>query len=92
MCCFSSTSSSTALQKDTLDQFKCGGDFLPSPLASKPRFALKAVPVLTTPTLLTAVAVAVENDHTVAFLGNSQGTILKVGLFFLSFFFNEESV
>ncbi|XP_075894183.1 plexin-B2b isoform X2 [Nelusetta ayraudi] len=68
------------IAKNTLDQFKCGGDFLPSPLASKPRFALKAVPVLITPTLLTAVAVAVENDHTVAFLGNSQGTVLKVHL------------
>lgn len=69
------------MQKDTLVNYKCGGDFLPSPLASKPRFALKALPVLTTPSLLTAVAVAVENDHTVAFLGNSQGMVLKVGCF-----------
>lgn len=72
------------LQKDTLENFKCGGDFLPSPLASKPRFALKALPALTRPGLLTAVAVAVENDHTIAFLGNSQGEILKVDCFFFS--------
>uniref|UniRef100_A0A671YTT8 Plexin b2b n=1 Tax=Sparus aurata TaxID=8175 RepID=A0A671YTT8_SPAAU len=58
----------------------CGADFLPSPLASKPRFALKADAMWTTQGLLTAVAVAVENDHTVAFLGNSQGEVLKVEL------------
>uniref|UniRef100_A0AAY4E6J2 Sema domain-containing protein n=1 Tax=Denticeps clupeoides TaxID=299321 RepID=A0AAY4E6J2_9TELE len=49
----------------------CGGDFLPSPLASKPEFALKAEPVYTRKGLLTAVAVAVENDNTIAFLGSS---------------------
>uniref|UniRef100_A0A672GXX2 Sema domain-containing protein n=1 Tax=Salarias fasciatus TaxID=181472 RepID=A0A672GXX2_SALFA len=54
--------------------------FLPSPLASKPRFALKAEAVLTRPGLLTAVAVAVENDHTIAFLGNNQGEVFKVHL------------
>ncbi|CAG08637.1 unnamed protein product [Tetraodon nigroviridis] len=68
------------IAKDTLKNFKCGADFLPSPLASKPRFALKAKAQLTRPGLLTAVAVAVENDHTVAFLGNDQGGILKVHL------------
>uniref|UniRef100_A0A671YTN7 Plexin b2b n=1 Tax=Sparus aurata TaxID=8175 RepID=A0A671YTN7_SPAAU len=68
------------LPKDTLELYKCGADFLPSPLASKPRFALKADAMWTTQGLLTAVAVAVENDHTVAFLGNSQGEVLKVHL------------
>ncbi|XP_065813093.1 plexin-B2b [Labrus bergylta] len=68
------------IAKDTLEQFKCGADFLPSPLASKPRFALKVNEVLTRRGLLTAVAVAVENDHTVAFLGNSQGEVFKVHL------------
>uniref|UniRef100_A0A8C4HTN9 Plexin b2b n=1 Tax=Dicentrarchus labrax TaxID=13489 RepID=A0A8C4HTN9_DICLA len=66
------------LQKNTLENFKCGADFLPSPLASKPRVALKADAVLTKPGLLTAVAVAVENDHTIAFLGNNQGEVFKV--------------
>lgn len=63
-----------------MELYKCGADFLPSPLASKPRFALKADAMWTTQGLLTAVAVAVENDHTVAFLGNSQGEVLKVEL------------
>uniref|UniRef100_A0A4W6D378 Plexin b2b n=1 Tax=Lates calcarifer TaxID=8187 RepID=A0A4W6D378_LATCA len=58
----------------------CGADFLPSPLASKPKFALKANSVLTKSGLLTAVAVAVENDHTIAFLGNNQGEVFKVHL------------
>lgn len=70
------------LQKDTLANFKCGADFLPSPLASKPKFALKADAVYTTSGLLTAVAVAVENDHTIAFLGNSKGEVFKVELSF----------
>lgn len=68
------------IAKDTLENFKCGADFLPSPLASKPTFALKANAELTRPGLLTAVAVAVENDHTIAFLGNNQGQIFKVHL------------
>lgn len=63
-----------------LEDFKCGADFLPSPLASKPRFALVAEAVVTMQSLLTAVAVAVENDHTIAFLGNSRGDVFKVDL------------
>ena len=66
------------LQKDTIESYKCGAEFLTSPLASKPRFALKAEPVWTSPNLLTAVAVAVENDHAIAFLGNNQGKVFKV--------------
>lgn len=69
-------------QKNTLENFKCGGDFLPSPLASKPRFALSGAAVLTKSSLLTAVAVAVENDHTIAFLGNNQGDVFKVDMSF----------
>ncbi|XP_029009436.1 plexin-B2b [Betta splendens] len=68
------------IAKDLLEDFKCGADFLPSPLASKPRFALVAPAVLTMPSLLSAVAVTVENDHTVAFLGNSRGDVFKVHL------------
>ncbi|XP_034004065.1 plexin-B3 [Trematomus bernacchii] len=68
------------LPKDTLEYNKCGADFLPSPLASKPRSALKPDPVWTKSGLLTAVAVAVENDHTIAFLGNTQGEVFKVHL------------
>ncbi|KAJ0069817.1 hypothetical protein NL108_014738 [Boleophthalmus pectinirostris] len=54
--------------KDTLERYKCGADFLPSPLASKPKYALKAQSELTKPELLTAVSVAVENEHTIAFI------------------------
>ncbi|XP_067446402.1 plexin-B2b [Thunnus thynnus] len=68
------------ISKDTLENFKCGADFLPSPLASKPRFALKANAVLSRLGLLTAVAVAVENDHTIIFLGNHLGVVFKVHL------------
>ncbi|XP_075996848.1 plexin-B2b isoform X2 [Genypterus blacodes] len=71
---------SSTIAKDTLENFKCGADFLPSPLASKPKFALKSNAVVIKPGLLTAVAVAVENDHTIAFLGNSQGEVFKVHL------------
>ncbi|XP_024001791.2 plexin-B1-like, partial [Salvelinus sp. IW2-2015] len=66
------------IDKDTLNNFKCGADFLPAPLASKPEFALQAEVVITRTGILTAVAVAVENDHTIAFLGNSLGEVYKV--------------
>uniref|UniRef100_A0A4W5NEG8 Plexin B2 n=1 Tax=Hucho hucho TaxID=62062 RepID=A0A4W5NEG8_9TELE len=56
----------------------CGADFLPSPLASKPEFSLQAKAVIIRRGLLTAVAIAVENDHTIAFLGNSLGEVYKV--------------
>ncbi|XP_042351980.1 plexin-B2b [Plectropomus leopardus] len=70
----------TVHPKDTSKTHKCGGDFLPSPLASKPDFALKANEVWAKSGLLTAVAVAVENEHTIAFLGNTQGEVFKVHL------------
>uniref|UniRef100_A0A674NHH1 Plexin b2b n=1 Tax=Takifugu rubripes TaxID=31033 RepID=A0A674NHH1_TAKRU len=79
--CYSDSGKISGEPKDTLKNYKCGADFLPSPLASKPQFALKANALLTRPGLLTAVAVAVENDHTVAFLGNDQGVVVKVQLF-----------
>uniref|UniRef100_A0A665XBA2 Sema domain-containing protein n=1 Tax=Echeneis naucrates TaxID=173247 RepID=A0A665XBA2_ECHNA len=58
----------------------CGADFLPSPLASKPKYALKESALLTKSGHLTAVAVVVENEHTIAFLGNNQGEVFKVEL------------
>lgn len=75
------------LQKKMLDELKCGADFLPSPLASRPEFAFKADPVWETQGFLTAVAVDVENDHTVAFLGNNQGEVFKVGVHLFKRFF-----
>uniref|UniRef100_A0A9J8BX48 Sema domain-containing protein n=1 Tax=Cyprinus carpio carpio TaxID=630221 RepID=A0A9J8BX48_CYPCA len=65
-------------EKEMLKDYKCGADFLPSPLASKPEYALAVNPILTRNDMLTAVAVAVENEHTVAFLGTSGADVLKV--------------
>nr|XP_033782092.1 plexin-B1 [Geotrypetes seraphini]XP_033782094.1 plexin-B1 [Geotrypetes seraphini]XP_033782095.1 plexin-B1 [Geotrypetes seraphini]XP_033782096.1 plexin-B1 [Geotrypetes seraphini] len=67
------------LPSDTLDAYPCGSDHTPSPMAS--RMPLEAVPVLEMlDTQLTAVAVHVEGDHTVAFLGDSRGHLHKVYL------------
>ncbi|KAG7454750.1 hypothetical protein MATL_G00263040 [Megalops atlanticus] len=71
---------STSYPKERAEEFKCGADFLTSPLASTEAFALTAEAVYERKGLLTAVAVAVENDHTVAFLGTSTGDVLKVHL------------
>ncbi|KAM4712047.1 plexin-B2-like isoform 1-T3 [Anableps anableps] len=59
---------------------RCGAEFLPSPLASTAKFALTAGPSLVRKGHLTAVAVAVETGHAVAFLGASNGEVLKVHL------------
>ncbi|KTF93563.1 hypothetical protein cypCar_00010427 [Cyprinus carpio] len=68
----------TQRTKEMLKDYKCGADFLPSPLASKPEYALAVNPILTRNDMLTAVAVAVENEHTVAFLGTSGADVLKI--------------
>ncbi|KAL2093878.1 hypothetical protein ACEWY4_011190 [Coilia grayii] len=68
-------------EKNFAARYRCGADFLPSPLASKPEFALKAEAMYTRKGLLTAVAIAVEHDHTIAFLGNSAGEVFKLHLF-----------
>nr|XP_040028481.1 plexin-B2a isoform X2 [Gasterosteus aculeatus aculeatus] len=59
---------------------RCGAEYLPSPLASKAEFALTAEPLLAREGHMTAVAVAVENGHAVAFLGTANGEVLKVHL------------
>ncbi|KAL0968032.1 hypothetical protein UPYG_G00261380 [Umbra pygmaea] len=69
-----------SINKDLLKNYQCGADFLPSPLASKAEFAMDVDPVFTKKTLLTAVAIGVENEHTIAFLGNSMGDVFKVHL------------
>ncbi|XP_035130071.3 plexin-B2 isoform X1 [Callithrix jacchus] len=59
--------------------FLCGSEHLPYPLGS--RDGLTATAVLQRGGLnLTAVTVTTENNHTVAFLGTSDGRILKVYL------------
>lgn len=59
-------------------QFSCGAEFLPSPLASKAEFALKAEPLLVQKGQLTAIAVAVEMGHTVAFVGSATGEVMLI--------------
>uniref|UniRef100_A0A3Q3GKJ9 Plexin b2a n=1 Tax=Labrus bergylta TaxID=56723 RepID=A0A3Q3GKJ9_9LABR len=61
-------------------QYNCGAEFLPSPMASKAEFALKDESPLVTKGHMTAVAVAVEMGHAVAFLGTASGEVLKVHL------------
>ncbi|RXN19760.1 plexin-B2-like protein [Labeo rohita] len=73
----------TKRDKNMVKEYKCGAEFLPSPLASKPEYALTDKPIFTRNDMLTAVAVAVENEHTVAFLGTNGADgadVLKVHL------------
>ncbi|KAM9325248.1 plexin-B3 [Gastrophryne carolinensis] len=64
-----------ALPKDSLENFPCGGDHTPSPIASR-------VPVTVSPILtdigLTSVSALVEDSRTVVFLGDARGQIHKV--------------
>ncbi|XP_036134142.1 plexin-B2 [Molossus molossus] len=61
------------------DSFLCGSEHLPYPLGS--RDGLRAEAVLQRGGLnLTAVTVTTENNHTIAFLGTSDGQVLKVYL------------
>uniref|UniRef100_A0A4W5KZN2 Sema domain-containing protein n=1 Tax=Hucho hucho TaxID=62062 RepID=A0A4W5KZN2_9TELE len=67
-------------EKGMVTNQKCGAEFLPSPLASRAEFALTTDPVFTKKGLMTAVAVAVETEHAVAFLGTTLGEVLKLHL------------
>uniref|UniRef100_A0A3Q3DHE8 Sema domain-containing protein n=1 Tax=Hippocampus comes TaxID=109280 RepID=A0A3Q3DHE8_HIPCM len=59
--------------------YPCGSDHTPSPMASRVPVVAKAV-WQTFSTHLTAVAVSVRYDHSIAFLGDSKGTLHKVYL------------
>uniref|UniRef100_A0A4W6D032 Plexin b2a, tandem duplicate 1 n=1 Tax=Lates calcarifer TaxID=8187 RepID=A0A4W6D032_LATCA len=74
------TSSILPHQHDMVTTYNCGAEFLPSPLASKAEFALTSDPSLARKGHMTAVAVAVEMGHAVAFLGTTNGEVLKVHL------------
>ncbi|XP_028304931.1 plexin-B2a isoform X2 [Gouania willdenowi] len=66
--------------QDMAERYRCGAEFLPSPLASKAEFALTAEPTLVRRSPMVAVAVAVEMGHAVAFVGTAAGEVLKVHL------------
>uniref|UniRef100_A0A8C1EP47 Plexin b1b n=1 Tax=Cyprinus carpio carpio TaxID=630221 RepID=A0A8C1EP47_CYPCA len=62
---------------NTLDAYPCGSDHTPSPMAS--RVLVEAEPIFDSPSVrLTAVAVSVKQEHTIAFLGDSQGYLHKL--------------
>ncbi|KAJ3588742.1 hypothetical protein NHX12_009596, partial [Muraenolepis orangiensis] len=72
-------SSCANLPTNTLKAYPCGSDHTPSPMAS--RIPLEAEAVLdSTAARLTAVAVHVREGHSIAFLGDSKGNLLKVFL------------
>ncbi|XP_061617269.1 plexin-B2-like isoform X1 [Phyllopteryx taeniolatus] len=71
---------SSTNQHNMVLKYKCGAEFLPSPLASKADVALVAEPSLVRQGVMTAVAVAVEMGHAVAFLGTAGGEVLKLHL------------
>uniref|UniRef100_A0AAQ4QV68 Sema domain-containing protein n=1 Tax=Gasterosteus aculeatus aculeatus TaxID=481459 RepID=A0AAQ4QV68_GASAC len=77
---YSSKSEELCKNKNPVSGGACGAEYLPSPLASKAEFALTAEPLLAREGHMTAVAVAVENGHAVAFLGTANGEVLKVHL------------
>uniref|UniRef100_A0A8C3SV12 Plexin-B1 n=1 Tax=Chelydra serpentina TaxID=8475 RepID=A0A8C3SV12_CHESE len=73
------SSNCVQLPADTLEAYPCGSDHTPSPMAS--RVPLETAPILEKPEArLTAVAVNVEDGHTIAFLGDSRGQLHKVYL------------
>ncbi|XP_075041080.1 LOW QUALITY PROTEIN: plexin-B3 [Mixophyes fleayi] len=65
-----------ALPKDSPQNFPCGGDHTPSPIASS--VPVVASPLLTNDSSLTAVAALVEDSRTVVFLGDAGGQVHKV--------------
>ncbi|XP_019898522.3 plexin-B2 [Esox lucius] len=71
-------------EKNRAITHRCGAEFLPSPLASRVEFGLAADPVFIkkaqTSGVWSAVAVTVETEHTVAFLGSTSGEVWKLHL------------
>ncbi|KAG8554553.1 hypothetical protein GDO81_003827 [Engystomops pustulosus] len=65
-----------SLPKESPQNFPCGGDHTPSPIAS--RVPVVATPLLANDSSLTAVAALVEDSRTVVFLGDAGGSIHKV--------------
>ncbi|XP_062283826.1 plexin-B1-like [Scomber scombrus] len=72
-------SSCAILPPNTLQAYPCGSDHTPSPMASRKPLEAEAV-WHTSAARLTAVAVSVREGHSIAFLGDSKGTLHKVYL------------
>uniref|UniRef100_A0A3B4ZH80 Plexin-B2-like n=1 Tax=Stegastes partitus TaxID=144197 RepID=A0A3B4ZH80_9TELE len=64
--------------RDMAHRYRCGAEFLPSPLASKAEFALTVEPSLVRKAHMTAVAVAEVEGHAVAFLGTATGEVTQL--------------
>ena len=62
--------------QDSLDEYPCGGEHTPNPIAST--VPLKATPTIVRTTQLTAVTTATEAGHTIALLGDKKGELHKV--------------
>ncbi|XP_069764363.1 plexin-B2-like isoform X2 [Narcine bancroftii] len=66
------------MTKDQVNVYPCSGEHLPYPIASE--VGITAGPLKQYQTNLSAVAVTVENDNTIVFLGNTIGEIHKIFL------------
>lgn len=69
----------TFLLQNTVKAYPCGSDHTPSPMASRKSQEAKAVLEMFS-YRLTAVAVSVRERHSIAFLGDTKGTLHKVTL------------
>uniref|UniRef100_A0A8C2X7V9 Plexin b1a n=1 Tax=Cyclopterus lumpus TaxID=8103 RepID=A0A8C2X7V9_CYCLU len=70
-------SSCANLPMNTLKAYPCGSDHTPSPMASRAPLEARAA-WHTSAARLTAVAISVRDGHSIAFLGDSKGTLHKV--------------
>ncbi|XP_078275786.1 plexin-B2-like [Rhinoraja longicauda] len=68
----------TLSNQGQVEKYRCSGEHLPYPIASKK--GINAKPLLQYQTNLSAIAVMVENNNTIVFLGNTIGNIHKVFL------------
>ncbi|CAL8369800.1 unnamed protein product [Lota lota] len=64
------------LPPESVSEYPCGGEHTPSPIASS--VPLPATPTITMTTQLTAITTATEAGHTIALLGDKEGTLHKV--------------
>ncbi|XP_075882736.1 plexin-B1 isoform X2 [Nelusetta ayraudi] len=72
-------SSCANLSVNTVNAYPCGSDHTPSPMASRTPLEAKAAWEHSA-ARLTAVAISVREGHSIAFLGDSKGTLHKVYL------------